>query len=113
MVFDGTSLALATNNIREKKFAGGKDGTEEQLHRLAGIRRFLLQVEAVHAVSWLSPSGTPLIAHGAESKGRATATLALRGDAAYLEAKGSTTQGARGCAVQVGADVEVCKASLA
>lgn len=51
-LFDETLLSLATRNLREKK-VGGKDATEEQLNALEGIRRLLLRVEAVYAVSWL------------------------------------------------------------
>ena len=49
---DETLLSLATSNLCEKK-VGGKDATEEQLNGLKGIRRLLLRVEVVHAVSWL------------------------------------------------------------
>ena len=50
--FDGTLLALVNHRLRYKK-VGGKDATAEQLNRLEGVRRVLLQVEAAHAVSWL------------------------------------------------------------
>lgn len=51
-VSDTTLLAFTTHNLR-KKTAGGKAATEEELNRLEAIRRLLLRVEAVHAVSWL------------------------------------------------------------
>ena len=51
-------LAVATRMLREKKI-DGKAATEEQLHKLEGVRRLLLRVEAVHALSWLWPAGTP------------------------------------------------------
>lgn len=40
----------------------GCPATDEHLHRLEAIRRLLLQAEAVHAVSWLWPGDTPLLA---------------------------------------------------
>ena len=52
--FNGTLLTLAHHMLREKK-VDGKAATEDQLNRLEGIRRLLLQVEAVHAVSWIWP----------------------------------------------------------
>eukprot|EP00903_Cladosiphon_okamuranus_P012099 g11354.t1 len=50
--FNGTPLALVDRDIREKK-VGGLDATKEQMDRLEAVRRLLLRVEAVHAVSWL------------------------------------------------------------
>lgn len=74
VVFHDTLVALAARNLREKK-VGGKGATEEQLNRLEGVRRLLLRVDAVHALSWLWPSGSraPMMVHGGEGKGRATA----------------------------------------
>ena len=40
--------------VRNKKI-DGRDATEEQLDRLEAVRRLLLRVDAVHAVSWLWP----------------------------------------------------------
>lgn len=49
-------------NALQKLVANGKPATEEQVHSLEGVRRLLLRVEAVHAVSWLWPSvTTPVI----------------------------------------------------
>ena len=53
-----TPLELTTRMLREKKIAT-EDATEEQLHRVEGVRRLLLQEEAVHAVSFLWPVGMP------------------------------------------------------
>ena len=77
VAFHGTLVALAARNLREKK-VGEKDATEEQLNRLEGIRRLLLRVDAVHALSWLWPSsiGAPLFVHSPEAKGGATAVTA-------------------------------------
>ncbi len=75
-VVRGTPLVFTTRMLREKKVAG-KDATEEQLHRLERIRRLLLRVEAVHAVSWLWPSELPFVARTAESRGT-TASTPLR-----------------------------------
>ncbi len=62
---NGTPLVVVSHVLREKKIAG-KDATEEQLHRLEGIRRLLLRVEAVHAVSFLWPVGIPSMIGTAE-----------------------------------------------
>ena len=69
MVFNGTPLDLAICMLREKKI-DGNDATEEQLHRLERIRRLLLQVEAVHAVSLLWPVSTPSMIRTAEGTSR-------------------------------------------
>ena len=70
-------LALVSSMLREKKM-GGKDATEEQLHRLEGIRRLLLRVEAVYAVSFLWPVDVPsVICTTAEGTGRTVATSTL------------------------------------
>ncbi|CAM9581948.1 unnamed protein product [Ectocarpus fasciculatus] len=65
--FNGTLLAVTTSCLREKTLAQGKPATEEHLHRLEAIRRLLLRVEAVHAVSWLWPSDAPFIGHATRS----------------------------------------------
>lgn len=49
---DDTPLALAELCLRRKD-VDGREATEEQLGRLEAIRRLLMRVEAVHAVSWL------------------------------------------------------------
>ncbi len=51
--FDETPLAFITRWPRTEKTRGGIDSTEQRLHRLEGIRRVLLRVEAAHALSWL------------------------------------------------------------
>lgn len=48
--YETTILALTNRRLREKKLRA-EDATEEQLNGLEGIRRLLLRVEAVHAVS--------------------------------------------------------------
>lgn len=60
VVFDGTPLAFTAFFLRVRK-RGGEDATEEQLQQLKGVRRLLLQVEAIYAVSWLWPSAFPVI----------------------------------------------------
>ncbi|CAN0502790.1 unnamed protein product, partial [Scytosiphon promiscuus] len=51
-VFDDTPLAY-TNMCLHRKDVKGKPATVKQLVSLEAVRRFLLRVEAVHAVSWL------------------------------------------------------------
>ncbi len=55
------------------------DATEEQLHGLEGIRRLLLRVEAVHAVSWLWPDVAPMISRAAEGPKRSKITFTQMG----------------------------------
>lgn len=50
--YNYTPLAFANGCLREKK-VGGKDATEDQLRKLESVRRLLLTVDAVHAISWL------------------------------------------------------------
>ena len=58
-----TPLELTTGMLRTKKTViTGEDLTEEELHKLEGLRRLLLRVEAVHAVSWLWPADIPIAA---------------------------------------------------
>lgn len=52
-----TPLTLTPPVLQEKKIAGN-GATEEQLHKLEGIRRLLLRLKAVHAVS--AVAGHPL-----------------------------------------------------
>lgn len=47
-----TLLAFTNRGLNEKKVFEA-DATEEQLNGLEGIRRLLLRLEAVHALSWL------------------------------------------------------------
>ena len=65
--FDDTPLA-ATTRILNLKRVGGTGATQEQLHKLEGIRRLLLRVEAVHAVSWLWPDSTAFVDRAVEGK---------------------------------------------
>ena len=58
MEIRGIPLAFVSYMLHEKKL-GEKDATEQQLHKLKGIDRLLLRVEAVHAVSWLWSVGIP------------------------------------------------------
>lgn len=53
-----TPLEFTTRKLEEKKVAG-EAATEEQLRRLEAVRRLLLRVEAVHAVSWLWSRDAP------------------------------------------------------
>lgn len=78
-VFDTTLLDFTTRNLR-KKTAGGKAATEEELHRLKAIRRLLLRVEAVHAVSWLWLNDAPQNGHvgGGLQKAKTTSAPVLR-----------------------------------
>lgn len=59
-----TPLALTDRYLREKE-VDGKAATEEQLHTLEAIRRMLLRVEAVRAVSWLWLADAPRPSHAA------------------------------------------------
>lgn len=87
--FNDTPLNLANCCIREKTVVGGyhslktgrhtTDATEEMLHALQAVRRLLLRVEAVHAVSWLWPNDIPSIAHTPEGTSRSnTVSTPLR-----------------------------------
>lgn len=62
--------------LREKRISRTTDATEEQLNGLQGIRRLLMRVEAVHAVSWLwyaNPTSIARAAHGGMRKESNTA----------------------------------------
>ena len=64
---------LRENNVDEE------DATEEQLYGLEGIRRLLLRVEAIHAVSWLWPNDVPIIGRAPKSsRGGKTTSTSLR-----------------------------------
>eukprot|EP00752_Nemacystus_decipiens_P016565 g14805.t1 len=65
--------AIATLSARSKA-AGGNDAIQQMLSTLKAIRRLLLQVGAVHAVSWLWQSGAPLITHDASAGTSSTNT---------------------------------------
>ena len=51
----------ATNRCLRDKNLDGKNATEEQLQGLEGIRRLLIRVETVHALSWLWYNDAPMI----------------------------------------------------
>lgn len=53
--FCGTLLAYTNNCLREKE-VHGKDATQEQLEWMEAVRRMLLRLDAIHAVSWLWPA---------------------------------------------------------
>lgn len=55
-----TPLALINRFIRENNVWAGEEATEEQLHGLEAVRRLLMRVEAVHAVSWLWHTDAPI-----------------------------------------------------
>ena len=66
--FEGTPLAFTELALRLKK-VGGKDATEEQLRSIEGVRRLLLRVDAIRAVSWLwhsSGSNVPVVRRSPE-----------------------------------------------
>ena len=69
-----TPLACTSRMLREKNIAG-KDATEDQLHRLEGIRRLLLRAEAVHAVSFLWPVDIPSMIGATEGASKKVATV--------------------------------------
>ena len=78
VVSDETPLDLTIRSLHEKRGEGG-EATEEQLHGLEGIRRLLLRVGAVHAVSWLWPNDIPIIDHAPKSSsGGKTTSTSLR-----------------------------------
>lgn len=76
VVFNETPLAL-TRSILGQKTIAGRDATEEQLNGLEGIRRLLLRVQAVHAVSWLWLSQAPPPAVGGGKNATTLAPLAV------------------------------------
>ena len=70
--FRGTPLDYATVTLLQKRVQG-KNATEEQLNNLEGIRRLLLQIEAIHAASWLWTSNAPHPAAAREAETSASA----------------------------------------
>lgn len=58
VLYDDTPLGFATRMLREKK-VGADSARKDQLHQVEAIRRLLLRVEAVHAVSWLWINDVP------------------------------------------------------
>ena len=77
MIFNDTPLALAELYLGVKNM-GEEDATESQLHCLEAMRRLLMRVEAVHAVSWLwardVPRVTQAFREGMTSATQATST---------------------------------------
>ena len=69
VIFEGTPLGLTNRCLG---MANDKEDVDEaRLNRLEAIRRLLMGVEAVHAVSWLWPSDdAPPIADGGAGGGR-------------------------------------------
>ncbi|CAM9535304.1 unnamed protein product [Ectocarpus sp. 8 AP-2014] len=67
VMYNDTPLAFTKLRLREKIVADGRPATKEHLQRLEAIRRLLLRVDAVHAVSWLWPSGAPFIGRATET----------------------------------------------
>lgn len=55
-VLSETPLETTNHILRERK-AGGVGADEEEMLRLDAVRRLLMRVEAIRAVSWLWPSG--------------------------------------------------------
>ncbi|CAM9815068.1 unnamed protein product [Pylaiella littoralis] len=72
--FNDTPLALTTCLLRDKKIRG-EDATKEQLDTLEAIRRLLLRVEAIFAVSWLWPRNILAIADTAKDSNTAETAL--------------------------------------
>lgn len=66
VVLDDTPLGFAMNSLHDK-VAGHRDATMEQMFILRRIRRLLLQVEAVRAMSWRWPSDAVSAAQAVES----------------------------------------------
>lgn len=65
---DGITPLTFTNECinGHDKLGGDKDAAGKQLDRLEAIRRLLVTVDAVHAVSWLWPMSAPLLVHAEE-----------------------------------------------
>lgn len=69
--FNDTPLAFTNRCLLEKKSVGGNDATEEQLHIWQAIRRLLMRVEAVHAVSWSWARDVSCIARAVQGASKA------------------------------------------
>ena len=77
VIFHDTLLVMLTMMMgRDERGADVGKATEDRLHRLEGIRRLLLRVEAVHAVSWLWHSEAPSVVRGTEGARAAMTTSA-------------------------------------
>lgn len=55
-VSNETALAITDRYLDRKSVRKGEIATEKQLNQLQGIRRMILRVEAIRAISWLWPS---------------------------------------------------------
>ena len=73
----GSSLAVTNELLRWEKLTTGEDATQDQLPTWQAIRRLLVRVEAVRALSWLWPSRAPCLTHAAEGTSRSTASTPL------------------------------------
>ena len=71
VVYNDTPLTFAEECLRTQQVRGGKAATEEQMNRLEAVRRLLLRVEVVRAVSWLWHS-EPLPGGGAAGSSSST-----------------------------------------
>lgn len=80
VALNDTPLGATTRCINEKSI-DGKVATEEQLHRLEAIRRMLLRVAAVHAVSWLWPGDGSATGSGPQGTRDTRMTTATNGTA--------------------------------
>ncbi|CAM9523436.1 unnamed protein product [Scytosiphon promiscuus] len=72
-----TPLTFVTRSLREKKVLG-EAASKEHPYALEAMRRMLLQVEAVHAVSWLWNGGASFTSRVAEDC-RSTKTSSITG----------------------------------
>ena len=70
-VFNDAPVAFAEMFLADKVL-GDKIATESQLHGLEAIRRLLMRVEAVHAVSWLWANDAAFAHAAVEGTGTAT-----------------------------------------
>ena len=60
-----TPVAWTRLHLEVLKTVNGRPATEKELDMLRAVRRLLLRVEAVRAVSWLWPDGVPYVARAA------------------------------------------------
>eukprot|EP00752_Nemacystus_decipiens_P011398 g10124.t1 len=77
-VIRSTPLDFAEQYISEKA-ANDKQLTEEELRGLEAVRRVLMQVDAIHAVSWLWHAPPSVLGRGTESLGRSKTTPPVAG----------------------------------
>lgn len=64
-VFNDTPLSLTVRMLHEKRIRDGESASEKNLNSLEAIRRLLLRVDAVRAVSWLWPCDPSCTVHAA------------------------------------------------